>query len=142
LGEHCALVFPDDVVDGKPDAGVGHVDDDVDLVDVEPLPRDRGANVRLVLVIAGNDVDLPALGQKAGILDRHLSGQRRAGAAEIGVKPGLIGERTDFHGLVLRDGESCGRAGQRGTKQHRRNNLNSHICLPFPAFLIVVQTPR
>ena len=68
----------DDVVDRERDAGVRHVDDDVDLLDVDPLPRDVGADVGLVLVIGGDHVDLPALGGKAGILDRHLRRERRA----------------------------------------------------------------
>ena len=35
-----AVLFLDDIVDRERDAGIRHVDDDVDLVDVEPLPRD------------------------------------------------------------------------------------------------------
>src|SRR5581483_10211890 len=51
----------DEVGDGQRNTGIGHVDNDVDLVDVEPLAHDIDADVRLVLVIARNDVDLPAL---------------------------------------------------------------------------------
>ena len=101
-----AVLFLDDVVDGERHAGVRHVDDDVDLVDIEPLPRDVGADIGLVLVIAGDDVDLPALGGQAGILDRHLRGQRRAGPAEIGIETGLVGQRADLDGLVLRKRET------------------------------------
>jgi hypothetical protein len=54
----------DERVDGERDAGVRHVDDDVDLVDVDPLTRDVRADVRLVLVVGGDHLDLPALGQR------------------------------------------------------------------------------
>ena len=37
---------------------VGHVDDHVDLVDVEPLAHDVGADVGLVLVVGEHDLDL------------------------------------------------------------------------------------
>ena len=125
-----AVLLLDDVVDGKRDAGIGHVDDDVDLVDVEPLPRDRGADVGLVLMIARDDVDLPALGGEAGILDRHLGRQRRAGTAEIGIEAGLIGERADLDGLVLRERRTGGDRRQRRAEQERGNRLCLHATSP------------
>ena len=41
-----------DLVDGKRHAGIRHVDDHVDMIDVVPLPRDIGADIRLVLMSA------------------------------------------------------------------------------------------
>ena len=52
-----------------------------------------------------------------GILDRHLGRQRRAGAAEVGVKSGIVGEDADLDGLVLRQGAAaCGKR-QRGAEE-------------------------
>jgi len=50
--------------------------------------------------------------RQAGILHRHLGGQRRARAGEIGVKAGLIGQHADLDHLVL-GGGSTARRGQR-----------------------------
>ena len=48
------------------------------------------------------------LAARPGILDRHLGGQRGAGAAEVGVKSGIVGEHADLDVLVLRHGAACG----------------------------------
>ena len=75
--EHLVLV-PDDLVDRERDRRGRHVDDDVDLVDVDPRAHDVGADVRLVLVVGADDLDLHALGGGAEILDRHARGDHRA----------------------------------------------------------------
>ena len=49
---------------------------------------------------------LPA---RPGILDRHLRGERGARAAEVGVKPGIVGENADLDVLVLCQGAACGK---------------------------------
>src|SRR3981081_1700172 len=67
-----AVLFLHDIVDGECDAGVRDVDDDIDLVDVEPPACNGGADVGLVLVIAGDDVELTALGGQAAILTCNL----------------------------------------------------------------------
>jgi len=38
---------------------------------------------------------------------------------KIGVKPGLVGQRADLDGLVLRERKRAGCQGQRGTEQQR-----------------------
>jgi hypothetical protein len=68
-------------------------------------------------VIAGDDVDLPALGDKTRILGRHLRSQCRTGSGEIGVQPGLIRERADFGGLVLGYCKARSREAQRRAQQ-------------------------
>ena len=110
-------IFLDEIGDGERNPGIRNVDDDVDLIDIEPLARDVDADIRLVQMVAGDDVDLPALGGQSGILDRHLGGERRAGTAEIGVKTGLIRQRTDLDGLVLRNCEASGREAERRAQQ-------------------------
>ena len=74
------FLFPGDVVDGEGHTGVGRIDDDVDLVDVEPLAGDVGADIRLVLVV-GRAISTFSFGAAAEILDGHASPPRRAGAA-------------------------------------------------------------
>ena len=61
--QHRILLF-DEVADGERDAGIRRVGDDIDLLVVDPLPREVDADVRLVLVIAAQHVDLPALGDR------------------------------------------------------------------------------
>ena len=72
------------LADRERHAGGRHVDDDVDVVDVEPLPRDVGADVRLVLMIGADDLDLQAVGGGIEILDREPGGDHRAGPADLG----------------------------------------------------------
>ena len=76
--KHLVLLLGDGV-DGERHRGGRHVDDSVDLVDVEPLPHDVGADVRLVLVVGEHDLDLVvALVRLAEILDRLLCRPHRA----------------------------------------------------------------
>ena len=46
------LLFVGDVLHRKPDRRHRHVDDQVDLIDVVPAPRDAGADIRLELMVA------------------------------------------------------------------------------------------
>ena len=136
--EEDGVLFLDDVVDRQRHAGIRHIDDDIDLVDVEPLPRDVGADVRLVLVIAGDHVDLPALGEKAGIFHRHLRGQRRAGTADIRIQPGLVAERTDLDDLVL--SEALGnRAQQQRAAEHQGRNGFLHLLFSLPSSFTIYE---
>ena len=74
------------------------------------MSRHVGADIRLVLVVAAEHVDLPAPLGEAGILDRHLDREHRIGAADIGVEARHVIEHADLDGLVL--GEcGCGEAG-------------------------------
>jgi hypothetical protein len=50
------------------------------------LPGKVDTDVRLVLVIAADDVDLPALLGQARILDGHLDRDDGIGAADVGVE--------------------------------------------------------
>src|SRR5215469_13710287 len=63
------------------------------MVGVIPLPRNARADVRLVLMIGGNDIDLHVVLGGIEILNRHLGGRDRPGCAHVGI--GLdISERT------------------------------------------------
>jgi hypothetical protein len=80
--------------------GIGHVDDGIDLVDVEPLPGDRGAEIGLMLVVGSDDLDLLAKHGGAEFLHRELRRDHRALAADIGGDAGHIGEHTDLDDIV------------------------------------------
>ena len=98
------VLFLDHIADGQRDTGIRRVGDHVDLLDVSPLPRDAHADIRLVLVVAEDDVNGPALVAQARILDRHRGGHHAVGAADIGIKAGLIVQDTDLDVFVLRRG--------------------------------------
>ena len=99
--EENLVLLARDLVDRERDAGIRHVDDDVDVVDVEPLPRDVGADVGLVLVVGADDLDLHAVRGRIEILDRHFGGGDRTGAADVGIKARHVGEHADLDGLHL-----------------------------------------
>ena len=89
-----------DLVDGERDAGVRHVDDHVDLVGVEPLPGHLGADVGLVLVVGGDDLDLQSLLVGAEVLDGHTGRHHGALAGEIGVETRLVVQHADLDDAV------------------------------------------
>ena len=76
--------------------GGRHVDDHVDLIDVNPGPRDVRADVRLVLMVGADDFDLHAFGGRAKILDRHPCCDDRALPAQIGIGPGHVVHHADL----------------------------------------------
>ena len=97
--EHLVLVAHD-LVDRERDRGGRHVDDHIDLVDVDPGAHDVGSDVRLVLVVGADDLDLHALGGGAEILDRHAGGDHRALAAQVGVGARHVVHHADLDGAV------------------------------------------
>ena len=97
---------------------------DVDLLGVDPLPRDVDADVRLVLVIAADDVDLPALGAQAGILHRHLDRGHRIGAADVGIEARHVVQHADLDGLVVGEG-GCGKAESGASAEARRSGART-----------------
>ena len=72
----------------------------VDLADLEPFPRDGGADIGLVLMIGVHDLDGLAEHAAPGILHRHARGHHRARTAQIGVEPRLIVEHADLDDIV------------------------------------------
>ena len=107
-----------DAGDRQTDARGGHVDVGVDLVDVRPLPGNVAADVRLVLVIGRDDLDLPALLQQAGIFDRHLRCDHRAWTADVRIKARLVAETSDLDVLVQSLGTRCAR-GKQCSREHK-----------------------
>ena len=82
--------LPGDAVDGERHRRGRHVQDDVDAILIVPLPRDAGADVRLVLVVRRDDFDLDALLGGLEVLNRHAGRYRRSLARQIGINPRSI----------------------------------------------------
>ena len=66
-----AILLLGDFLHCKRNRGVGHVDNGVHAVHVDPAPCNRGADIGLVLVVGVNDLDRLARGLAAEILDCH-----------------------------------------------------------------------
>src|SRR5699024_10653697 len=58
----------------EPDRGIGQIDDDVDMIFVNPTPGGGGGPIGLVLMIGRHDLNGVAVDFAAKILDRHLHG--------------------------------------------------------------------
>src|SRR6185312_16706007 len=98
-------------------------------VAVEPAPRDVGADLRLVLVIGRDDLDRLAEHALAEILGRHLGGDDRALAAEIGIGAALVAEHADLDRFGLRRGRAGEREGER--RRGETGSENAHDFLPL-----------
>jgi hypothetical protein len=80
--------------------------------------------LRLVLMVAAEDVDGPAFFRQAGILDCHLDRGHRIGAADVGIQARHVIQHADLDGLVLRQRGSSeaqsGRCDKRGGAPRKR----------------------
>ncbi|MGY3647227.1 hypothetical protein ACVWW2_002518 [Bradyrhizobium sp. LM4.3] len=122
----------------SPSRGDRHVDDQIDLVDVVPAPRDGAADVGLELVVADDDADRLAEHGAAEIVDRHLRRRHRTLAGRCRGRAVHVGEHADLDDVVgnLRH---CG-ARQQRCRQERRCKAGSdrqsksrwlHACPPL-----------
>jgi len=89
-----------DLLDRERDRGIVKADGHVDLISIKPLARNRGADIGLVLMVGGHDLDRFAEHRPAGILDRHARGDHRAGTAKVGIEARLIVEDPDANDAV------------------------------------------
>jgi hypothetical protein len=85
-GDGDAILLRRDLLDRERDRGIVKADGHVDLIGIEPLARNRGADIGLVLMVGGHDLDRLAKHRPTGILDRHARGDHRPGTAEVGVE--------------------------------------------------------
>ena len=77
-----------------------HVDDQIDLIDVVPAPRNAGADIRLELMVADDHADRLAQYLAAEIIDRHLRGGDGALAGRRRRRPVHVGEDADLDHVV------------------------------------------
>jgi hypothetical protein len=89
-----------DLVHCERNRGRRHVDDHVDLIDVDPGAHHVRADVWLVLVVGADDFDFHAFGGGAEILDRHPRRNDGALTAEIGISPRHVVHDADLDGSV------------------------------------------
>ena len=78
------------------------------MVGIDPLASDAGADVGLILMVAGDDLDRCAKNLAAKVIDGHLRGEHTALAGDIGVKTRHIVEHAELDDSVrdLRPGRS------------------------------------
>jgi hypothetical protein len=85
------------LADGERHAGIGDVDDRVHAFLIEPLPGDRAADVRFVLMIRGDHLDGDVLVLRLEFLDGELRADDRSLTGEIRVRPTEIRQHADLH---------------------------------------------
>jgi len=100
VNDQQALALIGDVLDGKAHCRNRHVDNQVDLIAVVPLPRDAGGDVGLDLMIGGNDLDRLAQNRAAEVLDRHSRGGDGARTVRRRGGAGHVGEHADLDHIV------------------------------------------
>ena len=82
------------------------------MINVIPLPRQIGADVRLILMVAANDFDFQTVSRGVEILNRQFRGRDRTYAADVGIEARHIGQHADFYRhFILRMRGGC-RAGE------------------------------
>jgi hypothetical protein len=121
------LLFLRQLMNRERDRRGRQLGDHVDVFDVVPAPRNRAGEVRLVLVIGGNDLDLMAEHLAAKVLDRHPGGFERPFAAVIGIDPGLIVQNADLDAL-----RRCRRGEQKNSRRNGGQRSRLHLFLPEP----------
>ena len=112
--QHELLLLPGHFLDRERDGGRAAVGDHVDALIVVPVAHDVGGDVRLVLVIGGDDLDRLAE-HRTEILRRHARRDAGALAGDVGIERVHVAEHADLH---LRGcGVCCDR--QQGGKQQQ-----------------------
>jgi hypothetical protein len=91
-----AVLLLSDFLHCKRNRGIGYVDNGVHAFHVDPAPRDRGADIRLVLVVGVDDLDRLARGLAAEILDCHARRFDRAFARGRRQDAGLISQHAQL----------------------------------------------
>ena len=87
------------------------------MIDVIPLPRQIGADVRLVLMIAGDHLDLHAVRGGIEIFDRQLGSGDRSRPADVGIKTRHVGQDADLDDVVVLRARGGGGADEGGERQ-------------------------
>ena len=86
-------------LNGETDGRDRHVHDQINAI-VVPAARDRRADIRLELVIAGDDGDRTAEDGAAGILHGQLGGGDRSRTAHVHRRAGHVRQHANADGLL------------------------------------------
>ena len=89
-----------DVLDRQRNSRIRQLGDRTHPVDFKPTPRDARGHIRLVLMIADDDLDRSSEHLAANVLDGHACGINRGLAAEICIGAGLVVENPDADGAA------------------------------------------
>ena len=127
VGDEQLLLVVGDVLYRKADRRHRHVDDQIDLLDVIPAPRDAGADIRLELMVADDHGDRLAQHLAAEIVDRHLRGGDRALPGRRGCRPVHVGENADLDHVVRDLGQRRRRRQQQGRERSKRESVLAGI---------------
>ena len=133
--QHGLVVGFGDLQHREPDRRIDQIGDDIDLLEIEPAPRNRGTYIRLVLVIGENDLNRHAVDLVAKLLRRHLRRFDRADAGILLVWAGKIGQHSD---LDLAAGHLGMRRGGEKQECGQAEGVDAHVFL----HLIIVHVGR
>ena len=100
MGDEQLLLLVGDVLHREPDRRHRHVDDQIDLVDIVPAPRNAAADIRLQLMVADDQADRLAQHLAAEIVDRHLRGRDRALTGRRRRRAVHVGENADLDDVI------------------------------------------
>ena len=93
--DHDLVLVARQRLDRQSDRRVRHVGHHVDAIDVEPFPDNTDADIRLVLMVCGQNFDLDRRDQFLKILCRHFGGSDGARSRQIGQWSGLVIDNAD-----------------------------------------------
>ena len=96
-----------DLADRQRHAGVGRVDDQIDLVDVIPLVGKLRTDIRLVLMVAANELDLDVGIGLGEVGNRQFGRSDRARSSDIGIKARHVGKHADLDSDLLGAGSAA-----------------------------------
>src|SRR6516165_10010369 len=77
-----------------------YIDNQVDLVDVIPLPGDAGGDIGLDLMVSGNDSDGLTQDFATKVFGCHLRRRYRTGTGRCCRRPGQICQYADLHHVI------------------------------------------
>ncbi len=104
------VLLAGDLADGERHRRGRDIEDGVDPVPVVPLPGDAGADIRLVLVVGGDDLDADGFVDRREVFHRQLRRGDRSLAADIGIDPRHVVQDADLDRGLSRGG---------GRRQHQ-----------------------
>jgi hypothetical protein len=90
-------VVANDLVHRQRNRGIREIRDHVYALVLNPSPRNRCAEIGLVLMIGGKDFDIATGGSAAMVFDRELCAEDGTGTLIVGIHPGHIVHHPDAH---------------------------------------------
>ncbi len=130
------VVVAHDLANRQRDRRVGNVGDHADALVLEPAPRDRGAEIGLVLMVGGDHLDFAAGCLAAVVLDRQLRADHGAWPLVVRVDAAHVVEDADADGTIdLRQGRYQGGHADERNQSCGQSDCGSHAVLPGTALL-------